>query len=80
MGQRNKGGVTVPLHAYDPLGPHIHHVASTLRVRTPHSVEIPATNGATIDPDDAHTALFRPPCVFVHRILLKSTQEEDATT
>ena len=80
MGKRDNGGATVPLDAHDSLGPHRHPMTSALRVRTPHSVEIPATYGATIDPDDAHTALFRPPCVFVHRILLKSTQEEDATT
>ena len=79
MGQRDKGGVTVPLHTHDPLGPHIHYLASALRVRTPHSVETLATDGATIDPDDAHTPLFRPPCVFVHRILWDSTQGEDAT-
>ena len=77
VGQRGKGGVTVPLHAHDP---HIHHLASALRVRTPHSVEILATDGATIDPDNAHTPLSRPPRVFVLRILLKSTQGEDATT
>ena len=59
-GQRDKGGMTVPLHAHDRLDPHIHH----LRARTPHSVEILATDGATIDPDDAHTPLPRPPCVF----------------
>ena len=55
-------------------------MTSVFRVRTPHSAEIPATDGATIDPADAHTPLTRPPCVFVHRILLKSTQGEDATT
>ena len=80
MGQRDKGGVTVPLHAHDPPDRHIDHLASASRVRTPHSVEILATDGATIDPDDAHTPLSRPPCVFVHRILMKSTQGEDATT
>ena len=80
VGRRDKGRVTaVPLHAHDPVGPHIHHLASALRVRTPHSVEILATDGTTVDPDDAHTPLSRPPCVFVHRILLKSTQGEDAT-
>ena len=80
MGQRDKGAVTVPLHAYDPSGLQIHHLASALRVRTPHSVEILATDGATIDSDDAHTPLFRLPCVFVHRSRWKSTQGEDATT
>ena len=45
----------VPLHAHDPLGLHIQHLASALRVLTPHSVEIVATDGATTDPDDAHT-------------------------
>ena len=48
MGQRDKGEVTV-LHAHDPLGPHIHHLASALRVRTQYSVEGLTTNGATID-------------------------------
>ena len=81
MGQRGKGGVTaVPLHAHDPLGPHIHYLAPALCVRTPHSVEIVATDGATIDPDDAQTPLSRPLCVFLHRILLKSMQGEDVTT
>ena len=64
-----EGGVTVPLHAHDPLNPHIHHLASALRARAPHSVEILATDGANIDPDDAHTPLSRPrpylnTCVF----------------
>ena len=72
--------MTVPLHARDSLGPQIHNLASALRVRTPHSIEILATDGATIDSDDAHTPISRPPCAFVHRILLKSTQAEDATT
>ena len=77
MGQ---GEVTVQLHAHDPLGPHIHHLASALCIRTPHSVKTLATDGAIIDPDDAHTPLSRPPCVFLHRILWKSTEGEDATT
>ena len=54
--------------------------ASALRVRTPHYVEIRATDGATVGPGDAHTPRSRPPCAFVHRILLKSTQGEAATT
>ena len=82
MGQRDKGGATIPLqHAHDPLGPHMHHLAYALRILTTHyCVEILATDSAAIDPDDAHTPLSRPPCVFVHRILWKSTQGEDATT
>ena len=58
VGLGDKGGVKVRLNAHDPLGPHIHHLASTLRVRRPHSVEILATDGATIAPDDCtHTTL-----------------------
>ena len=79
-GTRAKGGVIVPLQAHDPLGRHIHHLASALRVRTRHSVETLVSDGAPIDPDDAHTPLSRPPCVFLHRTLWKSTQGEDATT
>ena len=58
VGQSDKGGLTVPLHAHDPLGRQIHHLAPALRVRTPNSVEILATDGATIGPDDAHTTLL----------------------
>ena len=69
VGQRDKGGVIVPLHAHDCLGPHIHHLASALRVRTPHHVETLATDGATIDPGGAHTPLSRPPCVLLQRVM-----------
>ena len=40
--QRDKGGVTVSLHAHDAFGSHIHHVASALRDRTLHSYEADA--------------------------------------
>ena len=50
MGQRDKEGVTVSLHAHDPFGPNIPHLASAA-----FSFETLATDGATIDPDDAHT-------------------------
>ena len=58
MGQSDRGGVTVPPHAHDPLGPHIRHLASALRVRTPHSVEALATDGATLTMH-AHRSLAR---------------------
>ena len=58
---------------------HTSTLASALRIRTPHSVEILAIDGATT-PDDVHALLSRPPCVFVHRILLKSTQGKGVTT
>ena len=79
-GKGTRGELTVPLNAGDPHGAYTHTLAPVLRIRTPHSVDIPATDGATIDPDDAHTPLSRSPCVFVLRILLKSTQGEGATT
>ena len=67
VGERGKGGVTaVRLYAGDPG--HTHTLASALRIRTPHSVEILAIDGATIDPDDAHAPLSRPPGVFYKEI------------
>ena len=32
MGHRDKKGVTVTLHAHDPVGPHIHPMTSAVRL------------------------------------------------
>ena len=32
LGHRNKEGVTVPLHANDPVDPHIHPMTSAVRL------------------------------------------------
>ena len=81
VGQRERGGVTVPLRAHDPLGPHIHHLASALRVRTPHFVETPAADIVTIDTDNAHTHTpLSFALVFLHHVLWKTTRGEEATT
>ena len=32
LGQRDKEAVTVPLHANDPVGPHIHPMTSAVRL------------------------------------------------
>ena len=34
LAQRDKEGVTVPLHANDPVGPHIHPMTSAVRLAT----------------------------------------------
>ena len=36
VGERDTGGVTVPLNAGDHIGAHTHHLASALYIRTPH--------------------------------------------
>ena len=44
-GERDKEGVTAPLHANDPVGPHTHLMTSPVRLAssyTPHYVEIHA--------------------------------------
>ena len=40
-----------------------HTLVSALRIHTPHSIEILATDGTTVNPDDAHTPLSCPPFV-----------------
>ena len=32
LGQRDKEGVTAPLHVHDPVGPHIHPMMSAARL------------------------------------------------
>ena len=32
MGQRDKEGVTAPLHAHDHVGPHIHPMTTAVRL------------------------------------------------
>ena len=40
LGQRDKEAVTVPLHANDPVGPHIQPMASAVRLASSHYAEI----------------------------------------